>query len=72
VFQGNLKVCRERLVEKTGKNNGTMLKRHEENACITEGEKMHQPGYFRSSFHIATANVTVVLPQDCRFVALCW
>lgn len=70
-FRENVKVCRERLQEKTEKNNGTTLKWQEENACTMGGEKMHQSGYFKSSFCVVTANVTIVLPLDCRFVGLC-
>lgn len=47
---------------------GKMLKRQEQNACTMGGEKMHQSGYFKSSLHVATANVTIVLPQVCGIV----
>lgn len=67
-FWASIKVCRETLKEKVEKNNGTTLKRHEENVCTMGREKMHQPGYFKS---FTRANVTTVLPQDCRFVASC-
>lgn len=63
-----MKVCGERYNQKSGKNNGTKSKGQEENTCDTGGDRMPQAGCLKSSPHVP--NVTVVLAQHCRPVAL--